>query len=440
MKLFRRLASYLLNHIKIPALRRMVERRLRKKEVLGRGRLMEETDKFLAEVLAYALMIFTGLLILSVIVLIKGKKEDSRALKRPEVGDNDRVYVIELLKENEVWSEDFKLSARSYTEDEFFDMASAAEDFIRSVYLMDNQDEDHIRTDLYLPESDETGTLSIEWKSEDPLVLNRYGAVDSKELKEAEKVHLEGRISYEEYEKTIELDVKILPYDDEMDELSIAVKELEDMQEESRENEDFQLPESIQGFNVRRKGDEGGTALQLIAMAFIITAVFIYYRIYLLGEAGKKRDRILMDRYYSFINKLILGLSSGMNLRGAFARMVEDEKREKVRDCDVLYREIQVALNEINSGIPEEEAYTGLGKRIGIPEYIRAMSLIEQNLCHGNKDLIKLLEEEERKARFQNRERAKKRGEEASEKLLFPMLILLLVVIGIVIYPAFINI
>ena len=76
MKLFRRLASYLLNHIKIPALRRMVERRLRKKEVLGRGRLMEETDKFLAEVLAYALMIFTGLLILSGIVLIKGKKEE----------------------------------------------------------------------------------------------------------------------------------------------------------------------------------------------------------------------------------------------------------------------------------------------------------------------------------------------------------------------------
>ena len=141
----------------------------------------------------------------------------------------------------------------------------------------------------------------------------------------------------------------------------------------------------------------------------------------------------------SFINKLTLRLSSGMNLRSALAIMVEDERRSGYGKDGLLYDEVAVALNDIANGISEEDAYTSLGKRIGIPEYIRTMSLIEQNLHHGNKDLIKLLEEEERKAKFHNKERIRKRGEEASEKLLFPMLILLMVVIGIVVYPAFIS-
>ncbi len=436
---YERIASYLLKIIYFKSLEKLVMKRIRKFEVMSKAELKDKAEAFMLKLYTEILMMLTAVLILCAVVVIMGKKNVNDVLKRPDVGRNEKSYEIELSKDDETWVRNFSLSPRSYTEKEFEILADEAENYVQDIFLSDNSDAESIKRDMLLPETDETGNLSIEWKSSDPTVVNRFGFVNNDEIEEATKITLTGSIIYEEYEREMVLNVVVLPSGQDKDDVTIAIENLEDMQEEEREEETFDLPSDEGGFSVALKKDYKDKAGSIALIGILLVGVYAYSKINELDESGKKRDRELLDDYYSFVSKMILGLNSGMSLRGAFTRMVEDEKRSGRNKRRVLYQEIAVMLSEISNGVSEEEAYAGLGKRIGIPEYIRIMSLIEQNLTHGNKDLVKLLLEEERKAGFQLKERMKKRGEEASEKLLLPMLILLLVVIGIVVYPAFVN-
>ena len=93
-------------------------------------------------------------------------------------------------------------------------------------------------------------------------------------------------------------------------------------------------------------------------------------------------------------------------------------------------------MNQMQAGISEKQAYEAYGKRMGEGCYLKLMSLIVQNLQKGNAGLLKALSDEEERAFLKRLEHAKKLGEEAGTKLLFPMLILLIVVMVIVMVPA----
>ena len=120
-----------------------------------------------------------------------------------------------------------------------------------------------------------------------------------------------------------------------------------------------------------------------------------------------------------------------MNIKDALIRIVKDN-----REKDILEKEIMYTINQIESGYSEFAAYEELGARLGLAPYSRIMNRISQNIRKGNKDLRKLMEEEVFLALNERRECVKKKGEEASTKMLFPMIILLGIVMVIVMFPA----
>ena len=83
--------------------------------------------------------------------------------------------------------------------------------------------------------------------------------------------------------------------------------------------------------------------------------------------------------------------------------------------------------------------YEQLGQRLHVPEYYQLMQHISQHIRMGTKDLRNLMETEMQTALRKKRESAKKKGEEASTKLLLPMVILLAFVMAIIIFPAMIE-
>ena len=68
--------------------------------------------------------------------------------------------------------------------------------------------------------------------------------------------------------------------------------------------------------------------------------------------------------------------------------------------------------------------------------YSKLLSLLIQNRQKGNDGLLKALKTEEANAFFLRIDQAKRAGEEAGTKLLFPMLCMLLIVMVIVMAPA----
>lgn len=119
-----------------------------------------------------------------------------------------------------------------------------------------------------------------------------------------------------------------------------------------------------------------------------------------------------------------------MTIRGSFVRMVQND------DESALMKELRYTLNEIQAGIPEGEAYYNMGHRINIPVYMKLMSMLSQNVSKGTKDIMIMMAGEEQAALQTRKELARKKGEEAGTRLLFPMIVLLGVVMVIVVLPA----
>ena len=84
----------------------------------------------------------------------------------------------------------------------------------------------------------------------------------------------------------------------------------------------------------------------------------------------------------------------------------------------------------------EEDALQLAGESLG-SRYRTLSSLLVTHLTCGGEEALLLLEKEARDAFEAERLRAKVRGEEATTKLLFPMLLMLGVVLAVLIIPAF---
>lgn len=86
--------------------------------------------------------------------------------------------------------------------------------------------------------------------------------------------------------------------------------------------------------------------------------------------------------------------------------------------------------------VQEGEAIAHMGMRSELKEYKKLALLLEQNRRQGSEKLVQQLEEENLLAYEMRKNQARKAGEEASVKLLFPMLGMLGIVIAILLLPA----
>jgi hypothetical protein len=68
---------------------------------------------------------------------------------------------------------------------------------------------------------------------------------------------------------------------------------------------------------------------------------------------------------------------------------------------------------------------------------VRLCTLLQQNLKKGNAAILDRLREEADRASRERLQNSRKLGEEASTKLLIPMVLMLLVIMIIIIIPAF---
>lgn len=163
-------------------------------------------------------------------------------------------------------------------------------------------------------------------------------------------------------------------------------------------------------------------------------------------EKAKKQQELVrkeMQRDYpDIVQKLVLFLRAGFTIRKAMEKIADGylRSREKYHAKErSAYEEIVRTCKEMQGGIYEAEAYERFGTRCGISQYKILSVLLVQNLKKGNQNLLELLEREEAVAEDERKRSAKVRGEEASTKLLLPMVLQLIVVLMILMIPAFFS-
>ena len=147
-------------------------------------------------------------------------------------------------------------------------------------------------------------------------------------------------------------------------------------------------------------------------------------------RAKKRRDEIKRD-FPVFVNKLVLLINAGMTITESWEKSAIEGRKDSP-----LYTELLISLYDIRSGLPESKAYENFAKRCRVAEITRFVSLIIQNIKKGNDELVPLLRLFANECWDMRKNVARKYAEEASTKLVFPMMLMFIAILLIVTTPA----
>jgi Flp pilus assembly protein TadB len=177
-----------------------------------------------------------------------------------------------------------------------------------------------------------------------------------------------------------------------------------------------------------------GVSLEFLAFSLIIlSAAFFIPDSQLKDKLKKRHIRIQLD-FPDFLNKLTLLINAGMTVTKAWEKIVNDNTKKSP-----LYDELTLTLADIRSGKPEIQAYEDFAKRCRMSEVSRFISVIVQNIRKGSNEIVSILRLQANECWEMRKHAAKRLGEEASTKMLLPMMIMFIAVLIIVAVPAILS-
>ncbi len=174
-------------------------------------------------------------------------------------------------------------------------------------------------------------------------------------------------------------------------------------------------------------------------MAFGIFSILIMCALFFvtdkeLDQKIKRRRLLIQLEFPEFINKFTLLINAGMTVSRAWEKTVKHQKKESP-----LYHELMLAIGDINAGKSETQAYEDFAKRCRVPEITKFISVIVQNLRKGGTEIVSVLRMQSNECWHMRINTAKRLGEEASTKMLLPMMIMFLAILLIVATPALLS-
>ena len=403
------------------------------RQLLAGGGLYSEAElERITDEYAYKLFRMAGISVAAVNILFLilslylSQGQSDNVVERPLTGDPPIEVHIDTGDQGEK-SLLLEVYPREYSSEEFEALADKAVDYAVSVIPGNNPDLMNVSSDLKLITSDETGTLSFTWSSLQPDVVGSSGRIY--EISEEKEVILELTITDGIHERMAEIPIRVVPEKMSEDEEAKLMSSLEEYEKADRTEGSITFPKEINGQRLRVSRESSGKKQVLIYAVLGIGAIaYICHGLSELKERKGKRQEALRRQYYSFVSRLSLLIGAGINVKEAM-RLASEGAEE-------LAGEVRLAVNQIDSGLSEEKAYLAMSGRMGIPEYTRLMTMISQNINHGNSKLLLLMDQEVKNAMNIRREHIRKKGETASEKLLIPTALLLVIVIGVIMIPA----
>lgn len=178
----------------------------------------------------------------------------------------------------------------------------------------------------------------------------------------------------------------------------------------------------------------GNVEWSFYLFGFLLVLLVIYWTDKELDKKLIKKKRLILTDLPDFINTLALLINAGLPFTSAVQKIVRDSNTERP-----LYRELRCLLSDLEAGKPINQSYEDFSLRCRIPETTRFVSTVLQNLSRGSSDMVYVLRILAQDAWDKRKDVAKKQGEEAAAKLIFPMVLMFLAVTIIVLAPAIMS-
>lgn len=421
---------------------------------LSAGKRTAVRNFYIHKVVVLTAVLAAGLLIAFVSALFYrgGENEEIKSLKRPGYGEGDRKeeLAVQIEGQSEKQILEIRIQEQGFTEEEKQEIFRSAVEELEKVLPGENSSLDQVQKPLFLPQSLRNGMVAVSWMTIPYGMIGDTGELLGTADENGTLVELQGTLSCAGEERIHSLYARVYPPElTEQEQFTQSIlQQVELADQKDSHTKILKLPEQVNGRNLIWSSiSENPCVKILILTAMAVVSVYILMDQEVHKKAEWRKNQLLLY-YPDFMWKMTMLLGAGLSIRGAFTRISGEYLREKKesglsgakeKEICYLYEEITYTCFEMQSGIPEAQAYERFGKRCQLPEYIRLGTVLAQNLKKGSKGLLAMLETEAETSLNDRKHHARKIGEQAGTKLLLPMVLMLGVVLAILMVPAFLS-
>lgn len=168
----------------------------------------------------------------------------------------------------------------------------------------------------------------------------------------------------------------------------------------------------------------------VMALGAVAVGAIIYYLDIELTDGIKKREDKILSDLPSVLSKLTLLINAGLTTREAWNKVAMSGE-------GILYTEMQTTVSEMQNGVSEVDAYRAFADRCVVKEVRKFTSTLLQNMQKGNSEMVFFLREMADESWQQKKHLVKRKGEQASSKLMIPVGMMLIAILVMIIVPAF---
>lgn len=389
--------------------------------------------------------VIIGVLLVVVFVLYRVFSPDYILLERNPFGQGRREVQLSLQRENKKKKITYKLDEKRLTPEECKKVYTRFFNKLKKEMKGSNPSLSKVSTSLNFPENIAGYPFEIIYEFEEDGYIHLDGTLnEERQLKlnkgEQYNTYITVTARYRDYEDSRKYKISIIPGESSSKTgLFAAVKQYLKREDKRNPYDGYvKVPSSYK--EVKIQEEQGGNNVMGVVILFITSCLFIPVHNYLkIREEAEKCQKEAERDFPVIVHLLTLYMGAGLSFFSAVKRIGHSYRHQKESDNKYkkyAFEKILLMEQQMNNGVSQKEACQTWGTQFKADVYQKLSLILIQSFTKGSREAAMLMETEEREAFRKRVDRAKKEGEEASTRLLFPMILLLGQVMLLVMYPA----
>ena len=399
-------------------------------------------EHFVKKATLSLMMIFIGF-IFFILLSLKPEEENllnGNALLRHEAGDGNYDVSLDLNANGKEYKNvDIHISERKYSNEELKEMLPGFHEALEKTFLAANSDVSAVSSALDPVSSISGYPFEIEWEYSDRFCIDGEGNILITPDVNGTLIEVCANISYGDFKERYVFPVILMPEKEEnADFMSAVYAGLEEADKQTAEEDKLYPPDQVNGITLRWTEKKKNNALLLFILSLATAGILYWAGDNDINKKMKERDEEMLMDYPEIISKLVLYIGAGMTVRMAWKKTAAE--CSQAHSTHYAYREMLLTIHEMERGEGELSAYRHFANRCRLQQYIKFISLLEQNVKLGASGFLSSLRKEAADAQEERKAIARRKGEEAGTKLLLPMMMELAIVMAVIVVPAFTGI
>lgn len=374
---------------------------------------------------------------------------ESNKIKRNDPGENSKEISLILSGEGvEKQEYDLEIHERKLTESEAQEYFEEAILEINDSFYLGEENANYVTEKVNPSDKYVEKMVKADWTFSENIISDD-GVIDEDRLEKYEDyqqgVVVTAQVELQCQDYVEEYDFHFVVFPKKLSEQEQIIKQIEQSITEQLSipgEEIVVLPDEIGGNKLSWKEVSQHLVAKVIVVELIVIILICIIKQKKKSEELKKRKKDMELEYSEIVSKMAILLGSGMSVKQTWSNISARylDKREKNQVPEIpIYEEMLITEREINDGKSERIAYQNFSERVNIMCYHRLIRLLISSLDRGSRHICENLEQESEEAFEERKAVARRLGEEASTKMLVPMMIMMSIVIAVIIVPAILS-